>query len=314
LHRGIAPTVIGNEISKPHLLWLSTIKVRKDSSARVRESFKSVEPKSVHLRKYISHYYFHQSDNPETHLSFSYYPHYRNALTIYRNSKVELIAGTHTKAISNSKVYSFTYSQLFKNFGKAEIIGPFDKIGVVFQPLGLNHFVSAPLAKLISGEINIDFNYFKDSISPVLDRIFTTKDESAKVELLDQYFLNQITELKELRLPEIIAFLFETVEKISVRELCDVFNINRKTLLRLFKKHLNCSPKDYLTLIQFRRAVESYQNSSHKPSLTRLALDLDYYDQSDFIHRFTKITGVNPKRLFTNIEKYGVHSTYWTID
>jgi AraC-like DNA-binding protein len=203
---------------------------------------------------------------------------------------------------------------LYKNFGHAEILGPFDKIGIVFQPLGLNHFVSGNLSTLASDEVNVNFSHFQRSLPTILDLVFDQKDIDAKVELLDAYFLQHLVEFEDKRLPSVVDFLFRTEDKLSVQQICENFDINRKTLLRLFNRHLNCSPKEYITLVQFRRAVELYQNSSHKPSLTRLALDLDYYDQSDFIHRFTKITGVSPKRLFTNIEKYGVHATYWTKD
>ncbi|MFT4602060.1 MAG: hypothetical protein ACI857_002246 [Arenicella sp.] len=45
--------------------------------------------------------------------------------------------------------------------------------------------------------------------------------------------------------------------------------------------------------------------------MTGLAYDMDYYDQSEFIHHFYKITGVNPKRFFFDLVSYGDKSTYW---
>ena len=76
----------------------------------MKDSFYSVEPHSELIRKCISHYYFHKSDHSEPKISFSYYPHYKNALTIYRNSKVEIIAGTHTKSSPHKDGYSYTYT------------------------------------------------------------------------------------------------------------------------------------------------------------------------------------------------------------
>ncbi|MFT6243777.1 MAG: AraC-like DNA-binding protein [Salibacteraceae bacterium] len=220
----------------------------------------------------------------------------------------------HTRASPHDDGHSFNYSQLFKNFSKANIIGPFDKIGIVFQPLGINHFMSDNSSKFINDEINVNFNYFQKTLSPVLEKVFAENSLEAKIDLLDGYFLNHLSEVEDKRISNAITIIFQSDEKLSAQDLSDSLNINRKTLLRLFNRHLNCSPKDYIILIQFRKAVELYQNASHKPSLTRLALDLDYYDQSDFIHRFTKITGVNPTKLFNNLKEFGVHSTYWSTN
>ena len=277
----------------------------------MEESFNSTKPYSEFIKKYISYYYFHECEKP-TKVSFSYYPNYENALTVYKNSNLEKVSNSETRVLPGGKGYSYIYSQLFKGFAKADIQGPFNKIGIVFKPLGINHFINDSLSNLIDEELNVHFNYFQNSFSPILDSVFAEKNIESKTQQLDAYFLEQFRDFQDKRLIAALELLFEPDEKLSVQLLSQQLNINRKTLLRLFKRHLNCSPKEYITLIQFRTATELYQNASQKPSLTRLAFDLDYYDQSDFIHRFVKITGTNPKKFFDTLKKYGTNSTFWS--
>ena len=80
------------------------------------------------------------------------------------------------------------------------IMPPFDKIGVAFQPLGLNYFVDQPLGELMTNREDIRFDYFRKDILPVLDQVYTSKDITKKVQLLDQYFLQKLVDFSESRL------------------------------------------------------------------------------------------------------------------
>ena len=272
------------------------------------------KPKSPFLRNFISYYYFHKSGDEDVSLSFNYYPHFKNALTIYKKSKVEIIGETHTRSIPAKNDYFFSYSQLIKRFGTAEIIPPFDKIGVVFEPLGLNHFVKENLSHYLNEPINLNFNYFRDSMSNVLEDIFSAVDSDTKTTLLDTYFSERFIGFDEDRLKAAITFMLNSDTKCSVNSIAEELNMNRKTLLRLFNRHLKCSVKDYIDLIKFRRAVDVYQKSFDKPSLTNLALDLNYYDQAEFTNHFKKVTGVNPKKFYNNLMQFGSDSTYWSVN
>jgi len=225
-----------------------------------------------------------------------------------------MMAPYFSKITPKKNNYNIGYAQITKRFAKTEIHGSFEKIGVVFQPLGLNHFVHEPLSKLLTVEINPDFTYFNKSLIPILDALFKQDTILEKVDLLDTYFNSQFKGFEDHRMKEAMAMMLEENEKYSVQEIADAIGTSRKTLLRMFRKHLNCSVQDYASLIQFRKAVEVYQKAEKKPSFTGLSLDLNYYDQSDFIHHFTKTTGVSPKKFFNKLRKFGENETFWSPD
>ena len=87
--------------------------------------------------------------------------------------------------------------------------------------------------------------------------------------------------------------------------------ISQKTLNRKFQKQLNCTVKDYFEIAQFRKSFNHFLNQNQSIKLTDLAYKFDYYDQSEFIRQFKKITGINPKKLFQNVENLGEEDIFW---
>lgn len=278
------------------------------------EQFESRTPQSLILKKLIAYYYFHRSGDDSSIQSFIYYPHYKNALSIYKNSDLQL-ENTYTTITKPADCgYSFGFAKLINHAAKAKIYPPFDKVAIAFQPLGLNNFISGKLSDHIKNPIQLPFNYFKNSIQTVLDQVYDTEDLDQKVTLLDDYFLSIYKGFHEEKMEKAMNLLMKQNSKYTVKELAEELEISRKTLLRLFKKHHNCSAIDYIKLVQFRRAIEIFQNSNSQASLTDLAHDTSYYDQSDFIHHFKKLTGYNPKSFFKNLSNIGNQDTYWTFN
>ncbi|MCI4670539.1 MAG: helix-turn-helix domain-containing protein [Bacteroidia bacterium] len=286
--------------------------MKKDGLYEKKEDFNSIKPASPFLQKYIAYYYFHNSEEGDHCSKFVYYPHTKNALSIYKNSIIVRSGDFHTKTIPHSQKYFFTYSKLTHQFAKAEIHAPFDKIGVVFQPLGLNHFIKEDLSNVLLGTFSLDFKYFEGSMTPFLDRIYASDCLLEKRRYLDEYFLSIYEGFQDERLERALELLNDQEVKYTVQSLAEELGLSRKTLLRIFHKHLCCSVKDYLSVVYFRRALGIYNNSSEKKLLIEVALDTDYYDQSEFISHFKKLTGFNPKRFFRKLIQYGKEETFWS--
>lgn len=68
---------------------------------------------------------------------------------------------------------------------------------------------------------------------------------------------------------------------------------SHKHLVALFEKYVGVSPKSFLRILRFQKAVREMENTG-KADLTRLALDCGYYDQSHFISDFKTFSGYTP--------------------
>lgn len=73
-------------------------------------------------------------------------------------------------------------------------------------------------------------------------------------------------------------------------------SISRRTFQRFYKKHMGISPSKYAQILKFNQALERLILGKYS-SLTQLALEMDYTDQSHFIRVFKKFTGVTPRRF-----------------
>lgn len=274
-----------------------------------KETYITLKPKHEALNPYIAYYYFNASQADGYIKEYIFYPHYRNALTVYKNSEISFTAKTSMVTPKPDKPFELIYTGIHSEARTGKILAPFDKIGIVFQPLGINNLFPEALSTVIKESPTSDLNYFGSHFIETLEHVYATGQPANKVQLLNDFFVSHIHPFQEERLLKAIDLIFN--KGLGVAEISDALNIHRKTLLRLFQKHLNCSPKEFSNVVKFRKAINTYQE--HKPALTNLAYRNDYYDQSDFIKHFKKITGFNPKKFFSNLSHLGTEDTFWTL-
>lgn len=85
--------------------------------------------------------------------------------------------------------------------------------------------------------------------------------------------------------------------------------LSRKQFERNFTELIGISPKQFLRVIRFQRALFIQQyNSSLK--LTELAADAGYYDQSHMISEFKQLSGYTPKQYFSQCEPFSDYFSY----
>ena len=277
-----------------------------------KESFITQKPNNSLLHSTISYYYFHNSLVDTLHKKFIYYPNTKNALTIYKNSKVSYSKNNSISTPENN-FYSILYSGIQKQFRTAEIVAPFNKIGIVFQELGINHFINIPLSDITNNPIDKSFDYFGDEFIQLCNSIYSEKNIDQKIDLLDAFFIKKHYPFTEEKLELSMSLIANSEKKVTIKEHAKKCGVSEKTLSRLYKKHLCCTPKDYANIVQFRRALNDYLLLNKKSSLTELAIDNKYYDQAQFINHFKKLTGLNPKTFFKNIQHLGYEDTFWNF-
>ncbi|WP_447637492.1 helix-turn-helix domain-containing protein [Flavobacterium microcysteis] len=277
------------------------------------EKFISVQPKSEIIRKYIAYYYFHSCTDTKFEKSFVFYPNYKNALTVYKNA--EIVLSEEGTAVSDSKTeqFSILYTTNLDKSIRVRFKGAFDKIGIVFAPLGLNHFVNKPLFEILSERVGY-FNSFGFPFEECISAVFDEKDESEKARLLDSFFENALADFNVAILEKAVGEIITSGGLVKVSELSEKLMTNRKTLLRLFQKHLLCSVEEYKKMVRFRQAINFSQEQNESNRLTEIALFSQYYDQADFIRQFKSIAKESPKKVIPSISKLGNEETYWKLE
>jgi AraC-like DNA-binding protein len=189
--------------------------------------------------------------------------------------------------------------------------GRFRKLTIVFHPLGLNHFLDFPLGKIAKEHFSV-FETFGREFEELIQGVFRLDCQEKQSNLLDSFFLGRISKFDEPKLTYAVKSILENNGAISGNELCKDLNISRKTLLRLFQKHLAYSPSEYKSIVKFRKALEVFQEQNREINFSALAHEAQYYDQSDLNSHFKNKTGLTPKQLLKTIQTVE-KGLYWNL-
>ncbi len=277
----------------------------------MKEQFLTYKPKNEIIAKHISYYYFHQSLEQDFESNFTYYPNFKNTITIHKDSVAKRTpnSGSYIFKKGNLEMY---YSSNLNVRKRVSLKGRFNKIGIVFNPLGLNYFLDCNLSK-ISPKIEFDFNYFGDVFLKEISKVYQTTCFEDKIKILDDFFVSKYNTNLDNRIQVAVDSIIESNGLITLDEISKKLSVNRKTVLRLFKTHLNCSAEDYKKLVRFRTVLNFYQTSKNKPKLSDIAYDLHFCDQANLTNHFKSLIGKSPKKIFDSIQKLGNEDTYWTL-
>ncbi len=83
--------------------------------------------------------------------------------------------------------------------------------------------------------------------------------------------------------------------KIKIYEMEEKTGYSVRYINKAFIDEMGFSPKTFCKIIQFQRALE-FLNYGAPDKMTDAAVYLGYYDQSQFIHDFSKYAGITPKK------------------
>ena len=272
------------------------------------DNFISVKP-ALEFQQFIDSYYFHSCDNEESVLNFTYYPHIKHAVTIYLGS-LSLTQGNRTVVHSQQSTNSVLYSTVRDFPQQVEIKGRFRKIGIVFKPYGLNHFITKSLHDFHHQVVSV-FEEWNPEFIGVAEKIWETHEINERAALLDRFLAGKQNNSTNVVFDKIISEILrsdtnESIQRISIR-----YNLNRKALYRMFIKELQCSPSKFIKVLRFRKSLEAYLKAE-KANLTAIAV-AHFYDQSDFIRNVKKITSQTPSKLTREISDLD-NTIFWKID
>ncbi|MCK5148665.1 AraC family transcriptional regulator [bacterium] len=167
--------------------------------------------------------------------------------------------------------------------------GCFRSIGISFTPIGAYTFLGIPASELLNQTV---------SLSDVSSMSLLHDIEELSFETIEHYLLSW---LKTRLLPDaldikVINNFSPIVMSQSIHEYCQSTGIHPRRLERLFKTYTGITPKAFLRMRRFQKAVNILLGG-HYESMTCVALDLDYYDQSHFINEFSGFAGTSPSKF-----------------
>lgn len=174
------------------------------------------------------------------------------------------------------------------------------EVSINFTQTGLNYFfeqnadeIASKNAQLINSEAWID----------VLNQVFDQETNVLKVAVLEDFLVKKLID-KDITLVEnFISIMAENPDK-TITEIAAELGVSSKTINRQFAKTIGCSPMEYKKIVRFRKAIQTKFSEPFK-NLTQICFDSNFYDSPHFTREFKKLTHLNPRDFFTQIDDVG---------
>jgi AraC-like DNA-binding protein len=201
------------------------------------------------------------------------------------------LSHNHHKLSFSSGIHGQTH--MHRIFSISENFG---MIGVHLYPYSLKTWFNLPTIEFTNQLPDLDSILNPAEIS-LSERVLEAKNNQERILIISDFLESKIkTSVK----PEIVYTVKEIIQangNISIKKLLSDVSLSQRQFERTFKEQVGFSAKLFARIIRFNSLIT--KSDWKEKSLTEIALDFGYYDQSHFIHEFKEFSGVNPKTYFS---------------
>lgn len=190
---------------------------------------------------------------------------------------------------------------------KTRVEGKYQALGILLSPTKIFHSFGLTLKEFNAElENNQDFLLFNRK-NELLERL-ENADSSERTKILANFFLVNSKQKKHPKLvDDLLNFILSNNfdNGIRINKIAKEINYTSKHLITQFKDVTGITPKRLFQINQVNFASKLMWENKDK-SLTNIALESGFYDQSHFIRTFKKITSFTP----SNFRKQQIESGF----
>lgn len=194
---------------------------------------------------------------------------------------------------------SFVFGQLSDTLK----IAPTGHTGIIaarFHPDGFMPLATIPLAAMENRAVPLS-ELFGEEGDLLEKTVLTASTQAERIQHIETFLLARLNKLEVLDriVKSSIEILISQAGQVRVEEMAEKLNINRRKLERKFSANVGLSPKQLSKIIRLQAALKQL-NQHTELSLTELAYQNGYFDQSHFIKDFKAFTGISPKQFYAD--------------
>lgn len=251
------------------------------------------------LRSLIRFYWILEGDEPYTHRSLacgSVEMVFHYAGVFDELNKQNIAAAT---AVTGLQGPSHQYRRYSIDTG-------FGILGVYMYPFAIPVLFNMP-ASTLSNEMPDLPSLLGASGRQLQEMVMLAENNQRRISILNTFFRKHLRELPAVDQPiaSCIIALQQQPHLSSVSEWASHAFLSQRQFERRFKSLAGFTPKLFSRISRFQQATQQYNKDFL--SLTALAQQCGYYDQSHFIHDFREFSGFHPREFF----KGNAEGTAW---
>ncbi|MBU0476185.1 MAG: helix-turn-helix domain-containing protein [Bacteroidetes bacterium] len=252
----------------------------------------SIKPTGI-LRKYIINYFIVETNN-----SVDYLPKER----VYPCGYATMVFhyGSPSKfQKKNSSIYiepNLVICGQQTSYYDLSLSGKTGMILIVFRPHGVKSFFNFPITELLNENLSLQDLAINET-KELEDKLLNSPNNKQRVIHLENFLIKRLIQNNEFeRVEHAIKIIENSKGQIKAQDIAQEVCLGIKQFERTFSKYVGVNPKKFASIIRLQNVIQ--MKSKHKKSMTQIAFDSGYYDQSHFIHDFKCLTGLTPNAFF----------------
>ncbi|MFA6083355.1 DUF6597 domain-containing transcriptional factor [Mucilaginibacter sp.] len=192
-----------------------------------------------------------------------------------------------------------------QKFSRHQITEAFGIFGLYLYPFAVTALFGIPALAIANQKVDL-VTLLGPEGKDIEERVMLAATNTERVQILSAFLELKLNGAKyQPSVFSAIKYIIKSKGTVTVDSLAQKHFLSTRQFERNFKELAGFSPKLYSRIIRFQAAIEKYQ---HKYiSLTDIAYECGYYDQSHFIHDFKEFSGYHPKTYFSG----GNEATEW---
>jgi AraC-like DNA-binding protein len=168
---------------------------------------------------------------------------------------------------------------------------------VTFTPVGAAAVLGPSLEEFVETTTDLTGLLGTPSeLERVRDQLATARTDGARVRIVEDYLVARVRASSP---DPLVAAAVDWLQRVAPpRRMTDLVRhvgLSQSALERRFRRVVGITPKRFASLVRLQRAVELRTAGN---SLTAVAQEAGYFDQSHFIHEFRRAIGSPPEAFF----------------
>jgi AraC-like DNA-binding protein len=140
------------------------------------------------------------------------------------------------------------------------------------------------------------------------EQLLAEKDVGLRFVMVEEFLLRKFRSTLEINpcVSFAIGEMIERPDALSIRRMNEQIGYSQKHFTEMFRKQIGVTPKAYLKIMRFQKAVRTI-DAAVDIDWGTIAGDCGFYDQAHFIHDFKHFSGFTPEqysKIHTNYQNY----------
>ena len=187
-----------------------------------------------------------------------------------------------------------------------KITGHISLFAVTLQPQGLSRLLDMPGSELCNLSIPLRF-LFRDFYAKLEDQLHSTVSFRERVRCMEGFLLTRLSKCSMKynsgRINSSLRLINNARGLVSIESLASAACCSRRQYERIFTEVIGTSPARFLRTVRFQSAIH-IRSRQPESTLTSLAYDSGFADQSHMCNEFVRFSGMPPGQFFGECEPF----------